>query len=1205
VEASPRQGMTQLVTYTRSSECVPMSAKAKAYDIHVAKALRALRFPIARLSAEYQPAQGASNEGWNVAKLAPLLFLVSLSFQPNALAQVKEARRTLVLSELRPRSPGVPGIGRELLGALEKAPYYVEFYSKDAMAEPPNVPVLAVDDVPVSSGTQGSDKFNFAVRGRAAAAMAERALPPGGTMLKRVPNFWQEYKRYIVAGTFLILIQTLIIIALLWQRAKRRRVEAELVRSSNQLRLAMESGKTVGWDLDVKTGRDTWFGDLPTMFGMKSETFIGQVSDFYSYVHPDDRKRVSDAVAAARQERQPYAAEFRILWPDGTVRWIVARGKFEYARNGEPKRMLGMAVDITERKQTEEALKKSEEKFSQAFRESPLALTLISTNDHRYIEVNETFERMTGWGRDEVIGRTPFDLEIWVDPSQRIELTKQLLLEAPVRNVELRFRARDGKPRTGLASAELIEVHGEPCALWVVTDITDLQQAEEARQLSERRFSQFFETLPEYCYIASPGGEVLDANTAACSAMGYTRPELLGKPLSDIYASECALKLVHLLEECKSTGTLRNEEMVIITKEGNRRTVLLNAGAVKDAEGNILYFASVLVDISELKKIQKQLHENRERLEGIVASAMDAIIAIDEEQRIIVFNNAAEKMFRCPARDAIGTSINRFLPQRFCAAQQGHDWHFDATGVTSRSARGALFGLRATGEEFPIEASISQLETGGKKLFTAIVRDITEREQADFAQRRLAAIVQSSDDAIVSTNLDGVIVSWNRGAQRIYGYSEAEALGQSLRMIAPAELHTEEDSILQRVKAGESIEHYETVRLTKHRERIHVSLSISPVRDAAGNIVGTSKIARDMTERKRAQDSLRESEERFRLVANTAPVLIWMSGVDKLCTYFNWPWLEFRGRTLEQELGNGWAEGVHPADLEGCLKTYGSAFDLREPFEMEYRLRRHDGEYRWIFDRGVPRFNPDRSFAGYVGSCIDVTDRKRAQEALSGMSGKLIEAQEQERRWIARELHDDINQRIALVAVHLEHLQEDHSALDSGARQRLQGIRELIANLGSDVQALSHHLHSSKLEYLGLVAATKSFCKELSEKYVLEIEVDSEGVPQSLPQDVALALFRVLQEGLKNAVKYSGSRHFEVKLSGTPGGVELSVRDAGIGFEPEEEAMKGAGLGLTSMQERLKLVHGELSIESRLGQGTLIRATVPLIAIAGAKAAQA
>jgi PAS domain S-box-containing protein len=141
-------------------------------------------------------------------------------------------------------------------------------------------------------------------------------------------------------------------------------------------------------------------------------------------------------------------------------------------------------------------------------------------------------------------------------------------------------------------------------------------------------------------------------------------------------------------------------------------------------------------------------------------------------------------------------------------------------------------------------------------------------------------------------------------------------------------------------------------------------------------------VSRDITESKRVEEALRESEERFRLVANSAPVMIWMSGTDKLCTYVNEPWLDFTGRSHEEELGNGWAEGVHPEDSEECLKIYAKAFDSRKPFEMRYRHRRHDGEYRWILDKGVPRFNPDGSFAGYIGSCIDVTERRLAAEAV-------------------------------------------------------------------------------------------------------------------------------------------------------------------------------------------------------------------------------
>ncbi len=339
-------------------------------------------------------------------------------------------------------------------------------------------------------------------------------------------------------------------------------------------------------------------------------------------------------------------------------------------------------------------------------------------------------------------------------------------------------------------------------------------------------------------------------------------------------------------------------------------------------------------------------------------------------------------------------------------------------------------------------------------------------------------------------------------------------------------------------------------------------------------------------EREQAAHVVRESEERFRLVANTAPVMIWMAGTDRLCTYLNQPFLEFTGRPLEAELGDGWVDGVHREDRKGCLKTYSEAFDERQLFEMEYRLRRNDGEYRWILDIGVPRFNSDGNFAGYIGSCLDITDRKLAEEALASVGHKLIEAHEQERRWIARELHDDIVQRVALVAVELG--RSDQPGVDD----RIQQACQLISDLTKDIQALSHRLHSSKLEYLGLVTAAKSFCRELSEQRNVRIEFKHSDIPSAVPREISLCLFRVLQEALQNAVRHSGGQDFAVEVRGTHDGIRLMVSDSGIGFD-WRHAINGRGLGLISMRERLRLVNGELSIQSEPGCGTTVLARVP------------
>src|SRR4029077_9761368 len=342
----------------------------------------------------------------------------------------------------------------------------------------------------------------------------------------------------------------------------------------------------------------------------------------------------------------------------------------------------------------------------------------------------------------------------------------------------------------------------------------------------------------------------------------------------------------------------------------------------------------------------------------------------------------------------------------------------------------AAIPLRAGGEFF---GCISYVSTKHRvlwtedlveqlKLLAEVFSNALMRQRALDARLRHAAIVDSSDDAIVSKNLNGIIVSWNAAAQRLFGYSVAEAIGRPITILVPYELRDEDDFFYRRLAAGEHVQRYETARAVKDGRRVAVALTISPVRDSTGNLVGFSEIARDITDRKRAEHVLRESEERFRLVANSAPVLIWMSGTDKLYNFFNQGWLNFTGRSMAEELGEGWASGVHPDDLQNCLKIYSASFDARVDFEMEYRLRRFDGEYRWIVDFGVPRFEADGNFCGFIGSCVDISERKSSAQSLQALSGRLIHAQEEERSRIARDLHDDFSQSLALQCIDLEQL---------------------------------------------------------------------------------------------------------------------------------------------------------------------------------------
>jgi len=339
--------------------------------------------------------------------------------------------------------------------------------------------------------------------------------------------------------------------------------------------------------------------------------------------------------------------------------------------------------------------------------------------------------------------------------------------------------------------------------------------------------------------------------------------------------------------------------------------------------------------------------------------------------------------------------------------------------------------------------------------------------------------------------------------------------------------------------------------------------------------------------------AIRENEARFRHVADAVPVMIWMSGADKLYTYFSKKWLEFTGRPLEREMGNGWSEGIHPQDLANFVKSYSEEFAARREFRIEYRLRRFDGQFRWILDAGMPRYGANKQFLGYIGCCSDINERREAEEALLEVSGRLIAAQEEERARIARELHDDLSQRMAMLEIGLDQLKQKLSTLSPSLKKQLEDINQIAIEVSSYIHHLSHRLHPSKLNNLGLVATLHGLCKELSEQHNLKVHFTYHNIPRMIPNDVSLCLYRISQEALWNIVKHSSAREGKLELSGYPEEIDLCISDAGTGFDTEI-AKEKTGLGLISMRERLRAVGGRLSVESEPSRGTQICARVPL-----------
>jgi PAS domain S-box-containing protein len=548
------------------------------------------------------------------------------------------------------------------------------------------------------------------------------------------------------------------------------------------------------------------------------------------------------------------------------------------------------------------------------------------------------------------------------------------------------------------------------------------QRTEAALRESEQRFRGIFDNMFQFIGLLSPEGILLESNQASLTAAGIEIEDVVGQPFWETYwwqvSPETQLQLKQAIA-CAAKGEFVRYEVEVF---GINQTIIpidFSLRPIFNESGQIVLLIPEGRDLREAKRRELELKQSEQRFTSLATAAPVGIFRTDTEGNCLYVNKRWCEIAGLSAADAAGfgwisgihpsdrelvsaewneaVQANRpfYLEYRFLNNQGQITWALGQSEA-ERNERGEIIGYVGTITDI---SDRKQAESALQQLNQELEAKVKERTQALWQVNSLqSAILDGADYAFISTDLNGVIQTFNKAAERMLGYSASEVIGK----LTPAIIHEPQEVIdkaailsleleqdipigfevfIAKARLGITFED-EWTYIRKDGSRFPVLLSVTALKDVNQQIIGFLGIAQDISDRKQAELVIQESESRFRYLADNAPVLIWMSGLDKLCFHFNKTWLDFTGRTMEQELGNGWVEGVHPDDFQFCLDVYTTSFDMHQSFEMEYRLRRFDGEYHWMLDTGIPRFGADGEFLGYIGTCTDISDRKAVEQEI-------------------------------------------------------------------------------------------------------------------------------------------------------------------------------------------------------------------------------
>ena len=886
----------------------------------------------------------------------------------------------------------------------------------------------------------------------------------------------------------------------------------------------------------------------------------------------------------------------------------------KHPETNEPVGIATITRDIRDRKNAEDVLKQSEERFRSLMEASAQIIWICNADGEMAIEqptwsafTGQTFDDYNGWGWLDTIHS---DDRSYIGNAWLTAVANRSLYE-----VEFRMRRHDGEYRDMSCRGVPILNGDGSIREWIGanTDITERKQAEEAlRQqqavLRDRNvlLSSILESTPDIIVVKDREGRYVALNSFVAKSF-YGRPieEIIGKDDSELLPPAAAIAIMAKDRQIMEAGITESYEEDVFN--GKENTSFLTTKAPwRDAQGNILGLIAIARNINDRKQAEAQLRDRNALLNSILESTPDIIVVKDTEGRYVALNSNVANFLGKPIEEIIGKDDLELMSPDTAREIMAKDRQVMAAGITETYEED-VSDVEKTATFFTTKAPWRD-GNGNILGIIATTRDISDRKKVEQTLRQTLEILDLASDGIIIRDMDDRIIYWNQGAEKLYGWTKAEVAGEYihtfLETVFPQPLETIMAEFFQQGSWEGELHH-----TTRDGGHIIVASRWTLQRDGEGKPCAQLEINNDISDRKQAEDAIKQSEERYRSLIVATSQIVWISDAEGKCPDLP-SWRAYTGQTVEEVVGFGWLDAIHPDDRERTAQVWMEAAQMRSLYDIEYRMRAADGNYRYFQVRGVPILNEDGSIREWIGTCIDIQDRKQT-EIVQAKAREAAEAASRAKSEFLANMSHELRTPLNGIMGYAQILQRS-KVLNEEERSRIDVIYQCgshLLTLINDILDLSK-IEAQKVELMPTDFHFPAFLQGVAE--MCRIRAELKGIHFHFPSSPELPigiradekrLRQVLINLLSNAIKFTdeGSVTFTVSFA-TEGKIRFEIRDTGTGiaqdqlqaiFQPFEQVgdrkrqTEGTGLGLAISKRIVELMGSTIQVQSEMNVGSI------------------